>query len=149
MGPGKDLKLLSKHHTATGSDKSQLFLDRYRQENPDADLLALDAVTMETDRRFDGIYSNKVLCHLTQSQLRESLRQQARVLTRHGMALHTFWYGEGKEEYSGLLFVYYTEETLAQVISEEYEIVEIKRYTEMESDDSLFLVLKKLGGMEG
>ena len=30
MGPGKDLDILSQNYTVTGSDSSQLFLDRYR-----------------------------------------------------------------------------------------------------------------------
>jgi SAM-dependent methyltransferase len=143
MGPGKDLKLLGEHFKVTGSDSSTLFLDRYRQENPDADLMTLDAVTMETERRFDGLYSNKVLIHLTRAKLEESLRQQARVLNPGGLALHSFWYGEGEDEFSGLKFVYYTEESLSQVIGDEYEIVELARYEEAEAGDSLYLILKK------
>jgi SAM-dependent methyltransferase len=143
MGPGKDLELLGEDFEVTGSDSSLPFLDRYRQENPDADLIALDAVTMETERRFDGMYSNKVLCHLTRRQLEESLKQQARVLNRHAVALHSFWYGEGEEIFSGLRFTYYTEESLVQVVGNEFEIVEIRRYTEIEKDDSLYLILRR------
>jgi len=51
MGPGKDLHLLARHYTVTGSDFSKIFLDRYRADNPDADLFRLDAITIETDRR--------------------------------------------------------------------------------------------------
>ena len=39
MGPGVDLDILTDTFTATGSDLSQLFLDRYRDQNNDADLL--------------------------------------------------------------------------------------------------------------
>ena len=66
MGPGKDLALLAAHFQVAGSDSSRVFVDRYRRAHPDADLLLLDAATMDTDRRFDGIYSNKVLQHLTE-----------------------------------------------------------------------------------
>ena len=32
MGPGKDLDLLAEHYTVTGSDFSDIFLDRYRPD---------------------------------------------------------------------------------------------------------------------
>jgi SAM-dependent methyltransferase len=143
MGPGKDLKLLGEHYRVTGSDHSMAFLDRYRQENPGADLVLLDAVTMDVGRRFDGIYSNKVLQHLTRSQLQESLQRQARVLEQRGIVLHSFWYGDKVEEFSGLRFVYYTEDSLGEVIGDEYELIESQKYAEMEEDDSLYIVLRK------
>ncbi len=52
MGPGVDLDILNDTFTATGSDLSKLFLDRYREQKNDADLLLLDAVTIQTDRTF-------------------------------------------------------------------------------------------------
>ena len=61
MGPGTDLMLLSEHYKVTGSDFSNAFLDRFCKKHPNADLLQLDAITMQIDRKFDFIYSNKVL----------------------------------------------------------------------------------------
>mgnify|MGYP001827769854 CR=1 FL=1 len=143
MGPGKDLDLLAQHYRVVGSDGSSIFLDRYRQEHPDADLLLLDAVTMDTDRRFDAVYSNKVLHHLTRQELAESFQRQAGVLQNGGILLHAFWYGDREEEMHGLRFVYYTEDALSQLIGDELEIVESKRYTELEEDDSLWVFLRK------
>ena len=143
MGPGKDLDILSESFLATGSDTSQVFLKRYRAEHPDADLLLLDAVTLDTGRRFDGIYSNKVLMHLTREQVSASLRRQAEVLNDRGVLLHSFWYGEQEEEFSGLLFVQYTEVSFDQVVGPEFEIVKTERYAEMEEGDSIYFVLKK------
>jgi len=143
MGPGKDLDLLGEHYNVVGSDSSSIFLDRYRQEHPDADLLLLNAATMDTDRRFDGIYSNKVLHHLTRQELAESFRRQARALNHGGILLHALWYGDREEEMHGLRFVYYTEDTIRQIIGDQLEIVESQRYTEMEEDDSLCVVLRK------
>jgi len=105
MGPGKDLTFLSASYRATGSDSAQLFLDLYQEAHPDADLLLLDAVTIDTARRFDGIYSNKVLQHLTREEACASIQRQAEVLTEGGIALHSLWYGEGEETFSGLRFV--------------------------------------------
>jgi ubiquinone/menaquinone biosynthesis C-methylase UbiE len=81
MGPGVDLQMLKKHYQVTGSDNSQFFLDRYRKSDPDADLLCLDAVELDTDRIFDGIYSNKVLHHFTDDELTKSLQRQRAILS--------------------------------------------------------------------
>ena len=112
MGPGKDLDLLAEHYTVTGSDFSNIFLDRYRADHPDADLLQLDAITIETDRHFDAIYSNKVLHHLSDSELEQSVDRQANVLVDGGLVLHSFWYGERVEEIAGMTFHYRNEEFL-------------------------------------
>ena len=76
MGPGKDLDILGENFVVTGSDNSSVFLEKYREKNPKADLMLLDAVTLNTDRKFDGIYSNKVLHHLTTEDLKTSLKNQ-------------------------------------------------------------------------
>ena len=143
IGPGKDLDILNHSYTVTGSDTSHIFLDRYKQKHPDADVMFLDAKTLETRRTFDCIYSNKVLHHLTTSELQESFHRQYDVLNDDGLLFHSFWYGHKQEEHHGLLFVYYTEAELRNVIGEHFEILAIQRYTEMEENDSLYVVLKK------
>lgn len=143
MGAGKDLLMLSEHYTVTGSDSSQIFLDHFRAKHPKLDAIYLDATAINTNRRFDAIYSNKVLYHLTQEQLTESLKQQANILNPNGIALHSFWHGEGDEAMYGLHFAYYSEATLSEVVGDEYDVIEIARYTEGEKDDSLFIILKK------
>jgi cyclopropane fatty-acyl-phospholipid synthase-like methyltransferase len=143
MGPGKDLDLLSECFQATGSDVSPLFLDRYRAAHSDAKLLLLDAVTLDTTCTFDAIYSNKVLMHLTREELRVSLRRQAELLNDGGLLLHSFWYGDQEEEFSGLRFVQYTAASFAQVVSPAFEIVAAERYTEMDRDDSIYFLVRK------
>ena len=143
IGPGVDFELLSEHYQVTGSDYSQAFLDRYGQKNPDAELVLLNAVTMDIDRKFDCIYSNKVLHHLTRDDLKTSLHRQADALNDKGILFHSFWYGDKEEDMHGLHFTYYTEETLRQAISDEVQLLELKQYTEMENADSLYLVLQK------
>ena len=143
MGPGVDLELLSRKYRATGSDTSEIFLSRYRAEHPGADLLNLDVVTLCTARRFEGIYSNKVLIHLTHDELRRSLLRQAEVLTPGGISLHTFWHGEGEEMHHGLRFVYYLTGQLEAIVPAEFQMLEISLYEEMEEDDSICLVLRR------
>jgi SAM-dependent methyltransferase len=143
MGPGKDLLLLGQHFKATGSDSSSVFVERFRTRHANADVIQLDAVTMDIDRQFDAIYSNKVLYHLTREQLQQSLERQQRVLKPGGFALHSFWYGDNDEEMHGLHFAYYNEAQLRAIAELHYEVVQIERYTEMDADDSLYILLRK------
>lgn len=143
MGPGKDLDILSKKYIVTGSDSSQVFLDRYKNKNPNADLLRLDAVTIPTDRTFDCIYSNKVLHHLTRDDLRKSFQRQRDILNPNGIAFHSFWKGDQDENYDGLLFTKYQIDGLKEIIGDLFDILTINVYTEMEKNDSLYVVLSK------
>jgi SAM-dependent methyltransferase len=143
MGPGKDLDILRETYQVTGSDNSKVFLDMYRGKNKDADLIFLDAVSMNTKRQFDCIYSNKVLQHLKRNDLELSFENQYKVLNDQGILFHTFWYGDRQEEIEGLLFIYYTEKTILEVIGDFFRILELKRYQEMKKDDSFYLVMQK------
>jgi len=143
MGPGKDLALLAEHFKVTGSDRSEVFVNRYLAEHPEADVLVMDASKIDIDRMFDGIYSNKVLMHLPHEAFKQSLAQQSQHLNPGGILLHTLWLGEGEETFSGLLNVYYNADTLAEELPLSLEIVEIQLYAEMEENDSFYVVLRK------
>lgn len=143
MGPGKDIELLSDIFQVTGSDYSKIFIERYRKMHPDADLILLNAATLETERKFDCVYSNKVLYHLSKLELEESFRKQANLLTSSGILLHTFWYGDQEESHSGLRMIYYTHETILSLIGDEFEEIEFQMYSEMEENDSFYIMLRK------
>ena len=143
MGPGKDLDILREKFIVTGSDYSQVFLDRYRKQNPNSDLLKLDAVTLATDRKFDCIYSNKVLHHLTRQDLKKSLQRQREILNPNGILFHSFWKGDQDENYDGLLFTRYQIDGLKQIIGDLFDILSINIYTEFEKDDSIYIVLSR------
>lgn len=143
MGPGRDFDVLNKAYKVTGSDKSQVFLDRYREKNKDVELLKLDAVTIATDRKFDCIYSNKVLQHLTKEGLKKSLKRQKEVLNQNGIAFHAVWRGDKIEEKKGLLFTYYQIDGLKKIIGDDFDILDIQTFTEMEKDDSIYFILSK------
>lgn len=140
MGPGVDLDILRGHYKVTGSDASTIFLDHYRSAHPDSDLLQLDAETLSTDRTFDALYSNKVLQHLDYDQMRASFLRQIEILDRPGILMHSFWYGEEFEKIEDLLFYQVTEKLLRSLLPAEVELLELRRYTEMEEDDSLFMI---------
>lgn len=141
MGPGVDLDILADTFTATGSDFSRLFLDRYREKHGNPDLLLLDAVTIQTDRKFDAIYSNKVLHHLTEEELRLSLARQKQVLNPGGCALHSFWRGAEKSEMDGLQFNYYGDKEISKILEEHFKILDLQHYRELADDDSLYALL--------
>ena len=143
MGPGKDLGMLAENYNVIGSDLSQVFIDLYRKEHPDADLMVLDAVKMDTHRRFDCIYSNKVLHHLSREDLKKSFKNQYYVLNKGGLLFHTFWRGDHEEMMQGLRFVYYDPIKILEDVVDDFTLVEMSSYTEMEDNDSFYLVLKK------
>ena len=145
MGPGTDMKELEKMYRVTGSDYSPDFLHRYRAFHPHADLIHLDAVTMETKKQFDCICSNKVLVHLTREELEHSLKEQERCLRSKGVLLHTFWRGTGQEEHEGVLFTSYEEDDLRAIFRPLFDILEIQTYREESDDDSILVVVKKRG----
>ena len=143
MGPGKDLDILVENFKVTGSDLSRVFLDLYRKNNPGSDLILLDAVTLKTQRKFDCIYSNKVLQHISKDDLKVSLWKQWDILNDDGLLFHTFWKGDREEVMDDLLFVYYTEDGLKELTGDCYQLIRSEIYSEMEKDDSILIVLKK------
>ena len=143
MGPGRDFNILKKIYNATGSDRSKTFLDNYKKQNKRANLLQLDAVTLRTAKRFDGIYTNKVLQHITKRDLKKSIKRQKEILNPGGIAFHSFWKGDKVENMEGLLFTYYEIDGLKSIVDDDFNILAIDTYTEMEKGDSIYLILKK------
>ncbi len=144
MGPGNDFKLLMENFHVTGSDKYLHFIDIYKKKNPEADVLIMDAVMMDTDRSFDCIYSNKVLPHLTKQELDMSIQGQWKVLNENGILFHTFWKGNEAEYHGGMLSQYYLEDELKEKFSKGFELLLIESYREFEDDDSILIVVKKI-----
>ena len=143
MGPGVDLDILAKYYKVTGSDSSKIFVERYKKLNPDADVFVLDAKNMELDRKFDCIYSNKVLIHFTKEECRQSLKKQKTLLNKKGILFHSFWHGDMVENHHGLLFTYYLEDELRAMVKDDYDILKIGKYMEFEKDDSIYLILQR------
>ena len=142
IGPGKDFELLANDYDVTGSDKSLAFLDKYRDKNPKAELLHLDARTLDTDKTFDCIFSNKVLIHLTKDELVQSLARQYEILNDGGLLMHSFWHGDKEDLYDDLRITYYTEQQLLDMLDESYEVVEIKRHAKMTEGDSVYVLAR-------
>jgi len=143
IGPGQDFDRLSRHFSVTGSDTSHEFLRLFRERHEDADVLYLDAITLEIERTFDCIFSNKVLIHMPQHDLSTSLARQCNVLNDHGLVLHSFWHGNGDAEYNDLRLFYYTEDEIESLMSHHFDILDIGRHAKMAANDSVYVLARK------
>jgi trans-aconitate methyltransferase len=142
-GPGTDWKILSTSFRVIGSDNSPLFVSHLRKKNPGGMFIELDAITLDTNMKFEGIYSNKVLHHLRDSELVESINRQYELLKPAGIICHSFWKGEGSEVFKGMFVNYQSKETLTKIFEDYFEIVSIEYYKEFEESDSLLLIGRK------
>lgn len=142
-GPGSDFQILKKTYRVVGSDFSTEFLNRLVENHANDEFLNLNAITLKTDRKFDGIYSNKVLQHLTDKDLLKSILRQVEVLNEDGIICHSFWKGQGEEIFKGLLVNYQTDASLRNLFDNYFEILLLEEYGEFEEGDSLLLIGKK------
>jgi cyclopropane fatty-acyl-phospholipid synthase-like methyltransferase len=142
-GPGTDWRLLNVSYTVIGSDNSMEFLNHLKVQNPKGEFLELDATTLHTDKKFDGMYSNKVLHHLKDHELVASIERQHAVLNPNGIICHSFWKGDGSEIFKGLFVNYHSDESLKSFFRDCFEIISIESYHEFEDDDSLLLIGRK------
>lgn len=146
MGPGKDLIILSRDYKVVGSDNSNIFINKFKEKNTGIETMVVDAVEMNLDRKFDCIYSNKVLQHLNKHDFIKSLENHKKYLNTNGIVFMTLWRGEHKEElmFDGeLRFTYYLEKDVKEIVEKGYEILSLEAYTECDEDDSLLVVLQK------
>ncbi|MBD0400760.1 trans-aconitate 2-methyltransferase [Flammeovirga sp. EKP202] len=142
-GPGTDWRILSQTFTAVGSDYSMEFVKYLKRNNPAGTFLHLDAITLDTFLRFDGVYANKVMQHLTDEEIKKSLEKHSGILNKEGIICHSYWKGEGDEIFKGLFVNYQNEEKLQELYEEHFEILKIEVYKEFEEDDSIVILAKK------
>lgn len=142
-GPGTDWRILSETYQVIGSDNSSEFINHLNSKYPKGEFFELDAVSLNTEKKFDGIYSNKVLHHLTDSELADSVKRQHEILNSNGIVCNSFWRGQGSEIFKGLFVNYHSEEYLKELFENLFEILSIESYKEFEEDDSLLLIGKR------
>lgn len=142
-GPGTDWKILNKDFDTVGSDNSLEFIRYLVSENPKGKFLELDAITLRTNEKFDCIYSNKVLHHLSDDDLVTSINSQCKVLKQNGIICHSFWKGVDSEIFKGLFVNYHLEDSLLNFFEPSFETLLIEEYAEFEEGDSLLFIGKK------
>ncbi len=146
MGPGLDLLEMANDYKVVGSDYSPFFIENFKSINDHIDVLVLDALTMEIDKKFDCIYSNKVMVHFTKEELSVSLIKQCEHLNPQGIVFMTIWKDSYNIEkmYDGqLTFVYYEENDIKSILPDSLELVKTVTYGEFEPGDSMVVVLRK------
>ncbi|WP_075589745.1 class I SAM-dependent methyltransferase [Labilibacter marinus] len=142
-GPGSDFKILSQDYSVIGSDYSDEFIKRLKALYPNEKFLNLDAITLSTDLNFNAIYSNKVLHHLEDEELQACIVRQAVVLRPNGIICHTFWKGNGTEDFNGMFVNNHKEEELKDLFYDLFEVLELQSYKEFEEGDSILVIAKK------
>jgi len=142
-GPGTDWNILSNDYSVVGSDNSNEFLQHLKSTNPTGEFLKLDAISLITSLNFNGIYSNKVLHHLKDDELKSSIQRQSEILNPKGIICHSFWKGKGSEVFKGLFVNYQNEESLKALFEPYFEVLILESYAEFEEGDSLLLIARK------
>jgi len=148
-GPGTDWKNLRKNYQVSGSDNSTEFIKHLQATYPDGEFLTLDASTLDTNSRYDGIYSNKVLHHLEDENIEASIKRQAEILNPGGIVCHTFWKGKDSEIYNDLFVNYHSYTGLKDLFKAHFEPMLIEYYKEFEKNDSILFIGKKKEGLPG
>jgi len=146
-GPGTDWKLLRKHYQVIGSDQSKVFLNHLKTSNPEGEFHELDAASLLIDRKFHGIYSNKVLHHLEDRALEESVKRQFEILHPGGIICHTFWHGQDSEVFNEMFVNYHTDEGISLLFGAYFDPLLIKFYKEFDPHDSFLYMGKKKEGI--
>ncbi len=144
MGTGADLLSLSEKYTVLGSDSSPLFVHDFKMKSA-LEVFVLDAVTVDIDKKFDCIFSNKVLQHLSKEDFAISLKNQAAHLNKNGILFFTLWHGTPREEFEfdgELRFTYYDSAALKALVPKELLIENLTLYPEFEENDSMLVVLR-------
>ena len=143
-GAGHDLKILDEYFEVVGSDNAEAFVKHLKDTFYALRILRLNAITMDTHKKFDAIYSNKVLHHLEKKDLKISFENQSKVLNKGGTMVHGFWQKINAPELpKDLLFNTYNESSIREHIPACLELVHFENYDELEKNDSFFIVLKK------
>ena len=146
MGAGLDLDLLAKNYKVIGTDNSDVFVQDYKLQKTGIPVQELDAINVDIDKKFDCIYSNKVLQHLTKENFITSLKNQKLHLNDNGIIFMTLWKGEYQEElmFDGQLrFTYYLEDDIKNIVGNDFKILNLSSYAESDEEDSILVVLQK------
>lgn len=142
FGTGQDYLDLKQDYQVDASDYSEHFIEAFNQ-NYDDNILQLDAVTIEISKKYDCIYSSKVLNSLEEEDIICSLSRQYQLLNDGGYIYHTMWYGNKTEDDS-----FIDKQTLMAILELEYEYVQFIYYKEadfIEAEyDSVIVIARKM-----
>lgn len=142
-GPGTDYELLTEDYVVTGSDYSLEFLKRLQNKYPTGNFIHFNAANFSLKTSYDALYANKVLQHLTNTELEYFIKKQVEILNEKGIVCLTFWSGDGEENFKGMFVNYHQKENLQALFSPYFNILSLETYKEFETDDSIVLIAQK------
>ncbi|MGL5820416.1 MAG: methyltransferase domain-containing protein [Sarcina sp.] len=125
---GKDYEVLSQNYDTIAVDSSEDFINIYKDINRSAEVYKVDDVKLNLNAKYDCIFSNKYLNHLTLEELRESFKNQVEILNDGGKIFHFFGEGVGELHLSGVKLNLYNEDDLRSVLPDSLEIVKVSKY---------------------
>lgn len=144
-GPGNDMALLEARYQVTGSDYSPALIDMLKVRFPSHSILELEAVAIATEESFDAIYSNKVLHHLNDAELRSSFQRQAELLASGSFVYHLIWQRvEDPEIDEKLIFKARSADEFVAAMGSSFEILSVEEFGEFEEGDSLAILARRI-----
>ncbi len=141
FGTGLDYLSLREHYKIIPSDNSDVFIEKFKQlYNIQAQ--KIDAANIIIDKKFNCIFSNKVLHVFNEEEMRKSIECQYNTLLDNGMIFHCMWYDINgiNDEYS----TRYNEEKIQKVLGSKFEVIYFKKYSEIDENDSIIFIGKKI-----
>lgn len=85
---GDDLKLLHEFYEVVASEVNKEKVRYLKDEFIDIRVIVLDAVTLDTHKRFDAIFSRNILDNLSLLDINNSLKNQKNILNKNALIFH-------------------------------------------------------------
>lgn len=141
-GTGHDLPLLADRYHVTASDICEAMVNCLRAAHPAIPALQLDAVSIHALGRFDALFSNKVMQHLDDKEVHESMHRQQQVVRPGGIIAHTFWINRSTRHKPFGSKKTKPKACLIEMVAEHFEIAEVMSYGAFMPNDSLLVIAR-------
>lgn len=87
---GDDLKLLNEYFEVVASEDTKVKTRYLKDEFIDIRVILLDAISMDTHKKFDCIYSKNIFDNNSLYEISQSFENQKKVLNKEGLIFHIF-----------------------------------------------------------
>lgn len=141
LNNGKDYEVLGEWYDVVCIESSKFFIDIYNPERKMMQIYHGDDVKLDFNRKFDCIFTNRLINRFTKDELKESLQNQLDLLEADGKSFHLFYEGEGELLLGGVALNLYNQEVLKEIIPSGFEIVKFTKY--LLDNRFSYMILKK------
>ena len=80
---------------------------------------------------------------MANQDLKASIKRQYQILNPNGVICHSFWKGEGTEDFKGMFVNYHEVADLSEFFNSHFEILLLEAYKEFDDGDSIVLIAKR------